>query len=405
MDVSADHGYSILSGRGAGPGRSLWSRLKHETAYVLHKMALLDASLDQDSAEGDGGTRPARAPTEDERPTAVYGLEVAAQEYLDYRARQRRHAAELVGHDVEVYAEIWRGVGADEAEPLAKLDVLCGAVVQQQGVRQPPFPGTDERSAEYWTLLKVAFEAAGRTDRAREALERIAADAGCKLIVGPFKKEKRAVEKVRLAYDGDFSLVKDCFRVSIIGDTVAGLLAAAEALVAPGCALRVVRVKNRLSQKYDADTLSAGYRDLQFVATIPGDSNLLVEVQLHLRPFFEHKTEAAAAADASGKTGHQRYIAWRERKEREKFKFQRKHSYNADADDGGAAGGGAKVYASPLPLQSPEPGSRLATAAAAPPDGTELAVLGGDQPVVVIAGRAPAGDGPEEGAAFAETSI
>ena len=59
----------------------------------------------------------------------------------------------------------------------------------------------------------------------------------------------------------------------------------------------------------------------------------------------------------------------------------------------------------PVPLQSPEPGSRLAAAAAAPPDGTELAVLGGDQPVVVIAGRAPAGNGSEEGAAFAETSI
>ena len=41
------------------------------------------------------------------------------------------------------------------------------------------------------------------------------------------KKAKRAAEKARMAYGGDFSKIKDCFRVSIIGDTVAGLLAAA----------------------------------------------------------------------------------------------------------------------------------------------------------------------------------
>ena len=135
------------------------------------------------------------------------------------------------------------------------------------------------------------------------------------------KKAKRAAEKARMAYGGDFSMIKDCFRVSIVGDAPRQALAAAAALLAPASKVKVLRIKNRLSRKYDAELLSAGYRDVQLVATIPGGSGLLVEVQVHLRPFYEHKSRAGKAADASGQTGHQRYIAWRERREREKYKF------------------------------------------------------------------------------------
>ena len=74
--------------------------------------------------------------------------------------------------------------------------------------------------------------------------------------------------------------------------------AAVRARLDPGLAVRAVRFKNRLSRKYDAELLSAGYRDVQLVATIPGGSGLLIEVQLHLRPCYAHKTASGSAADA-----------------------------------------------------------------------------------------------------------
>ena len=199
----------------------------------------------------------------------------------------------------------------------------CDSVAGRGGsVRQPAFPDADERSGKYWTMLKLAYDANGRTDRTVRALRAVAASSGCKLVTGPMKKDGRALEKARLAYERDYSQIKDYFRVSLVADTVEALAAAAAALAAPGSELRVLRVKNRLSRKYDADMLSAGYRDVQMVCTIPGASKLLVEVQLHLRSFFEHNSKAGRETDAAGLTGHQRYIKWRERKERERWKFQ-----------------------------------------------------------------------------------
>ena len=68
-------------------------------------------------------------------------------------------------------------------------------------------------------------------------------------------------------------------------------------------------------------------------------------MQLHLRPFYEHKTHSGGTTDDSGQTGHQRYIIWRERKERERWRFQARRpgglvslQLDAPSADGGEGG-------------------------------------------------------------------
>ena len=75
--------------------------------------------------------------------------------------------------------------------------------------------------------------------------------------------------------------------------------------------VEVQSARGRAGPPRDAELLSAGYRDVQLLATIPGSSELLVEVQVHLRPFFEHKSRAGAAA--GGSPGIEHGAARRER--------------------------------------------------------------------------------------------
>lgn len=49
---------------------------------------------------------------------------------------------------------------------------------------------------------------------------------------------------------------------------------------------------------------------------VKGTSKLLLELQLHLEPIYHLKTEVGANTDGTGKTGHERYVAFRTLKER-----------------------------------------------------------------------------------------
>ena len=51
-------------------------------------------------------------------------------------------------------------------------------------------------------------------------------------------------------------------------------------------------------------------------------TKLLMELQLHHRKIYDLKTKVAEARDASGKTGHQRYIEFRTIKEKADFMSQ-----------------------------------------------------------------------------------
>ena len=73
------------------------------------------------------------------------------------------------------------------------------------------------------------------------------------------------------------------------------------------------RVKNRFAEDYDAAPIG-GYRDLQLLVYVKG-TKLLLEVQLHLECMYKLKTSVAQNKDADGKTGHERYVEFRQLKE------------------------------------------------------------------------------------------
>ena len=60
---------------------------------------------------------------------------------------------------------------------------------------------------------------------------------------------------------------------------------------------------------------SCGYRDLQFNIQVPG-TGLVWELQVHLAAIEGLKTKIQDEADATGRTGHMRYVAFRQIKER-----------------------------------------------------------------------------------------
>lgn len=76
----------------------------------------------------------------------------------------------------------------------------------------------------------------------------------------------------------------------------------------------IVRIKNRFARANKTAKESGGYRDLQLVAKIIGTS-LLIEIQLHLKAFYQLKSEVGTSVDAGGQTGHERYIEFRGIKE------------------------------------------------------------------------------------------
>jgi len=125
---------------------------------------------------------------------------------------------------------------------------------------------------------------------------------------GPGKKDERALEKAKLAYADDYSRLKDLRRASIVCPNIHAISMLLLALIAAG--VDICRVKNRFDRKYNATLVSAGYRDLQLNVRIPG-TGLIWELQLHLEAVEQLESRLCDEADETGRTGHQRYVAFR----------------------------------------------------------------------------------------------
>ena len=78
--------------------------------------------------------------------------------------------------------------------------------------------------------------------------------------------------------------------------------------------LEIVRIKNRFDKENKTAKDTGGYRDVQLLVKIKG-TDLLLEVQLHIKGIHDLKTKVATSKDADGQTGHERYIAFRNMKE------------------------------------------------------------------------------------------
>ena len=128
------------------------------------------------------------------------------------------------------------------------------------------------------------------------------------------KRRIRAIEKVWRAYAGDATRLRDLVRCSLVFDTFNQLEAALDVILADR-SIRIVRVKNRFREDYNAVAESCGYRDIQLNVLLQrniltedeeielGLHEHVCEIQLHIRDVYDLKSDA----------GHARYVEYRNR--------------------------------------------------------------------------------------------
>ena len=106
---------------------------------------------------------------------------------------------------------------------------------------------------------------------------------GGMLFIAPLKGEKRAAEKVRDDYDGDWSKLCDVVRASVAVDTLEELHSTLHALKQSGLQL-AKPPKDRFSKPTDV-----GYRDCLLNVKFPNGT--IGELQLHVKPMLAAKEE------------------------------------------------------------------------------------------------------------------
>ena len=223
-------------------------------------------------------------------------------------------AGKICDIDIQNYALEWEKVLRTEVDSVVALEVEVQKLESKMPQGEPRQPsqldGYNNTSAEYLEVLKMEFEALDHI-----IFKDSQAAANKRHFVfhaGPPKKDERCLEKASLAYADDYSRLKDLRRASIVCPSVAGIVLLCQDLAVSN--LQLLRVKNRFDRKYQAEQ-SAGYRDLQFNIQVPG-TGLVWELQVHLAAIEGLKTKIRDEADATGRTGHMRYVAFRQIKER-----------------------------------------------------------------------------------------
>jgi len=227
--------------------------------------------------------------------------------------KQFLEARSICNVDMKEYGLIWERVLKKQLSAIVTMEELIASVQGTLPVMEPSQPeleGAHCTDVDYLVLLNMEFEE--HDDTLFLEAEAVAAEMKFEFHKGPSKKDERCMEKAELSYQDNFARLKDLRRASIVCATVDEICLLIPALQSR---LTLLRVKNRFRRDFDANNESAGYRDLQFNVQVPG-TKLIRELQVHLADIEEFKTKNRDVADASGRTGHNRYVAFRAIKER-----------------------------------------------------------------------------------------
>ena len=233
------------------------------------------------------------------------------------RVRAIADAKAICNDDIRQYSLVWEEQVRLHAPDIAAVAAAVDAIEARLPPGEPRQPAnvmgeTDTTSSDYLAALNIEFEdvEGGLYD----AVRALAASMGFELRVGPAKRDERSSEKAQLAYGNDYARIKDLRRASVVGPDLASIARFVERL-GSDAAVTILRAKNRFQMTYNANERSAGYRDLQFNLQAPR-TGLVWELQVHLAAIERLKTQLTASTDASGRTGHGRYKAYREIMER-----------------------------------------------------------------------------------------
>ena len=137
---------------------------------------------------------------------------------------------------------------------------------------------------------------------------------------GPVKGKERWLEKARVSYENMLRRVTDIVRRSLIFDNFNDMCRALQMIHESG--IVIIRIKNRFDRKNSTAKDTGAYRDVQLLCFAVG-TKMMFEVQLHLRCIHDLKEANAEKVDAQGRTGHERYIEFRQIKETAVFDWEK----------------------------------------------------------------------------------
>lgn len=193
------------------------------------------------------------------------------------------------------------------------------AVERLEGLKyellQPLPPGVKLHKKGWEAKLMLFTRKWFRKDmlKADKHLQTMASLSNAMLKDGPEKNDKRWINKAKISYHNNLRRVTDIARRCLICENFEDLCKLLEMIRDSNFV--IVRIKNRFKKGNDLAEDTASYRDCQLVCFIPG-TKLLFEIQLHLRCIYDVKAAAANETGADGRTGHQKYIVFRDIKER-----------------------------------------------------------------------------------------
>jgi hypothetical protein len=288
--------------------RAIIDHAPQETAGAGAAGASGAAALEKKSVAVGGAAQP-HVPSE--MAAGVTTAASSGEESMPLELVVKLHAArKICDPDIMKYTMEWESTLQREPTAADELAAVCERVTSAippkyagEKLAQPsPLGGcSDTKDHRYLNELKTAFDAHG--DSIFDVAQSVAEKEGMIFKQGPPKKDQRSVEKADLAYDGDFAQLKDLQRASILCPTLSAVTQLLSAL-ADTEGLEIVRLKNRFAPRYNAKEASAGYRDLQLNIVVPG-SGLIWELQLHLEAMEKVKS-------SGGRSGHARYVAFRD---------------------------------------------------------------------------------------------
>lgn len=151
-------------------------------------------------------------------------------------------------------------------------------------------------------------------------LQSYAAECNAIFEKGSPKGKERWLEKARVSYENMLRRVTDIVRRSLIFDNFNDMCRALQMIDESG--IVIIRIKNRFDKKNSTAKDTGAYRDVQLLCFAVG-TKMMFEVQLHLRCIHDLKEANAEKVDAQGRTGHERYIEFRQIKETAVFDWEK----------------------------------------------------------------------------------
>lgn len=200
---------------------------------------------------------------------------------------------------VRSYEDLLKGNG--EPEALKRLAVLCEPYLAE--MQDHPYQPADLGQPKNVRTLVELIERADEATRGGGAFDRLTAAAvaqagsGCMVTMAPVKGFRRCLEKAEEDYGGDFLMISDPARCSVVAPKISDAADLLAWLTKPAMrsgedlpTFQPLLIKDRLSPSFDAEEVSM-YRYLLLVGKLQCDGNsfINVEIQLHCKRLYELK--------------------------------------------------------------------------------------------------------------------